>query len=396
MRIVILTNADIGLYKFRKELVEKLCKEHEVYIVLPEGEFIDSLKQLGCRYIPFEFNRRGTNPIADLCQVKRYIKLLKELRPDIVLTYTIKPNVYGGIACQIAKVPYIANVTGLGTTIENGGLLSFISILLYKVGLKGARCVFFQNKDNQKLFVNRKIVKGKSRLIPGSGVNLQTHYVEPYPDDNDGIRFLFVGRIMKDKGIGELLEAIRQIHREHPNVNLDIVGWSDEDYSEELRKEEQEGVIRYHGLQSDVHPFYTKCHCAVLPSYHEGTANVMLEASSTGRPVITTRVPGCQETFDEGITGFGCEVKSTESLIEAMRKFLSTTQDRRRKMGLAARTKMVMEYDRNIVLKAYQEEIEEIVTDLPAGTKNYKKRQKTNRKTKTGGEIKNEIVRSAR
>ena len=318
------------------------------------------MKQLGCKFVQFEFNRRGTNPIADFTQITRYVKLLKEHKPDIVLTYTIKPNVYGGLACRITKLPYIANVTGLGTTIENGGLLSFISTSLYKVGLKGASCVFFQNKDNQKLFIDRKIVKGKTRLIPGSGVNLQAHCVEPYPDDKEGIRFLFVGRIMKDKGIGELLEAIHLIHQENDKVTLDVVGWSDEDYSEALKKAEQEGSVRYHGLQSDVHPFYTICHCAVLPSYHEGTANVMLEASSTGRPVITTRVPGCQETFDEGKTGFGCDVKSTESLADAMRKFLSTTQDRRREMGLAARTKMEMEYDRNIVLKAYQEEIQEI------------------------------------
>ena len=186
------------------------------------------------------------------------------------------------------------------------------------------------------------------------------HCVEPYPDDKDGIRFLFVGRIMKDKGIGELLEAMHLIHQENDNATLDVVGWSDEDYSEALKKAEKEGSIRYHGLQSDVHPFYTRCHCAVLPSYHEGTANVMLEASATGRPVITTRVPGCLETFDEGKTGFGCDVKSTESLAGAMRKFLSTTQNRRREMGLAARTKMEIEYDRNIVLKAYQEEIQEI------------------------------------
>lgn len=186
------------------------------------------------------------------------------------------------------------------------------------------------------------------------------HCVEPYPDDKDGIRFLFVGRIMKDKGIGELLEAIQQVHQEHPNVTLDVVGWNDEDYSGALKKAEQDGAAYYHGLQSDIHPFYTNCHCAVLPSYHEGTANVMLEASSTGRPVISTRVPGCQETFDEGVTGFGCEVKSTASLIQAMRKFLCASQEQRREMGLAARKKMEMEYDRNIVLEAYQDEIERV------------------------------------
>ena len=358
MRIVILANADIGLYKFRKELVEQLCRDNEVFIILPDGEFIEQLKAIGCKFIQFDFNRRGTNPVADMGQVRRYIKLLKELKPDAVLTYTIKPNVYGGIACQVTKVPYIANVTGLGTTIENGGLLGFISTTLYQIGLKGASCVFFQNKGNQKLFIDKGIVKGKTRLIPGSGVNLETHNLEPYPDDKDGIRFLFVGRIMKDKGIEELLAAIKDIHRERKEVVVDIVGWSDEDYTDALKNAEKSGNIHFHGLQSDVHPFYTACHCAVLPSYHEGTANVMLEASSTGRPVITTRVPGCQETFDEGITGFGCEVKDSDSLKQAMLKFLSLSQEKRKEMGLAARAKMEKEYDRKIVLEAYKEEIE--------------------------------------
>lgn len=357
MRIVILTNADIGLYKFRKELIEQLCKEHEVYIVLPKGEFIESLKQIGCIFIPFEFNRRGTNPVADSVQIKRYVKLLKEFQPNIVLTYTIKPNVYGGIACQITKIPYIANVTGLGTTIENGGLLAKISTMLYRIGLKKAQCVFFQNKNNQLLFTEKGIVKGKTRLIPGSGVNLAMHFLEDYPSDKDGIRFLFVGRIMKDKGIEEILSAIKNIHRSRENVVLDLVGFCDEDYSSSLAEAEKEGVIVNHGIQSDVHPFYKACHCTVLPSYHEGMANVMLEASSTGRPVITTRVSGCQETFEEGITGFGCEAKNEESLVQAMNQFLMLSQEKRKEMGLAAREKMVREYDRNIVIKAYEEEI---------------------------------------
>lgn len=364
MRIAILANADIGLYKFRKELVEQLCKKNEVYIVLPDGEFIDQLKSLGCKFVKFEFNRRGTNPISDLRQIKRYIKIIRKLKPDLVLTYTIKPNVYGGIACQRTRTPYIANVTGLGTTIENGGLLGFVSTTLYKAGLKKANCVFFQNRDNQRLFLEKKIVKGKTRLIPGSGVNLEMHNYESYPSEAEGIRFLFVGRIMKDKGIGELLEAIQKIHDSDKKIVLDIVGWSDEDYSEILKVAEEKGVVHYHGLQSDVHRFYRACHCAVLPSYHEGTANVLLEASSTGRPVIATRVPGCQETFEDGITGFGCDVKDTNSLIAAMNKFLSISHRQREGMGIRAREKMIREYDRNIVLDAYAEEIECIKQSL--------------------------------
>lgn len=366
MRVLILANIDMGLYKFRRELLEELVKENEVYFCVPDGEFVESIKQIGCKYIPCNvLDRRSTNPIKDLKLILFYKKTLKVIKPDVVLTYTIKPNVYGGLVCGRMGIPYFVNVTGLGTTIENGGVLATISTTLYRIGLKKARCVFFQNKDNQKLFVDKGIVNGRTRLIPGSGVNLQTHNLEPYPDDNAGIRFLFVGRIMKDKGIEELLSAIKEIHNANRDIVLDVVGFCDEDYSAALDAAEKEGSIVNHGRQSDVHPFYKRCHCAVLPSYHEGMANVMLEASSTGRPVITTRVPGCQETFDEGITGFGCEVKSTESLVEAMREFLSLNQKKRKEMGLAARSKMEKEYDRNIVLNAYKEEIQGIALGPP-------------------------------
>ena len=255
MRIAILSNSDIGLFKFRKELIEQLCEKHEVFIILPNGDYIEHLEKLGCCYIEFDFNRRGTNPFADIYQVNRYIKVLRKIKPNIVLTYTIKPNIYGGIACEHLGIPFISNVTGLGTTIENGGVLGFISTSLYKIGLRKSTCVFFQNSSNQELFIRKRIVKGKTRLIPGSGVNLDTYAMEPYPSESEGIRFLFVGRIMKDKGIEELLETIKTIHKEREDVTADIVGWCDEDYSKALRDAETEGAIKYHGLQSDILPF---------------------------------------------------------------------------------------------------------------------------------------------
>lgn len=361
MRIVFLANADIGLYKFRKEIVEHFCRENEVIIVLPNGEYIPQLIKLGCTFIEFNFNRRGMNPFADTNQILRYYRLLKELRPDVVLTYTIKPNVYGGLACQLLKIPYIANITGLGTSIENGGLLSFITKTLYKLGLKKSDCVFFQNKSNQDLFVDNKIVKGKTLLIPGSGVNLEANSYEQYPTDENIIKFLFVGRIMKDKGINELLEAAKTVKSQYSNTQFNIIGWCDEDYDSILKKYQEDGIVIYHGLQSEVHDFYKQSHCVVLPSYHEGTANVMLEASATGRPVITTRVPGCIETFEEGVTGFGCEAHSAESLVDAIIKFLSIPNEERKKMGLAARAKMEKEYDRKFVIAAYEQEIRSIV-----------------------------------
>ncbi|SDZ89060.1 glycosyltransferase family 4 protein [Selenomonas ruminantium] len=358
MRIVILANSDAGLYKFRKELLERCCTDHKVMIILPYGEYIGDLESIGCQYIPIEFNRRGTNPLADIKLIKRYIRLLKEVNPDVVLTYTIKPNIYGGIACQCLHIPYISNITGLGTAIENGGLLKLLTSILYKYGLKSSKCVFFQNSKNQNDFISRGIVRGKNRLIPGSGVNLAQYKYEDYPLEIEGIRFLFVGRIMRDKGIEELLTAMTEIRKKYNNVILDVVGWCDEDYTVALKKAVQKGTICYYGFQKNMYKFYKNCHCVILPSYHEGLANVLLEASAIGRPVITTNIPGCQETFVEGKTGYGCEPKSACSLRLAVDRFLSLTHEDRKQMGKEARKKIEAEFDRRIVVEAYMKELE--------------------------------------
>lgn len=361
MKLLVLANLDMGLYKFRKELMETLCSKNEVIVATPHGEYYDALQKLGCEMVDFEFNRRGMNPLSDTGQLFRYVKLIRSEHPDLVLTYTVKPNVYGGMACQLTHTPYLANVTGLGTSIENGGVLGKLTVFLYRLGLRKANCVFFQNSANLGLFAKRKVVGENRRLVSGSGVNIQVHQYEPYPDEGNGIRFLFVGRIMKDKGVEELFEALRIIHKRHSEVSADIVGFCDEDYSAQLKRCEREGFLRFHGTQDNVHAFYANAHCTVLPSYHEGTANVMLESASTGRPVITTRVPGCKETFDEGVTGFGCEAKSVDSLVEAMEKFLSLSHEEKERMGHAGREKMIREYDRQKVIDAYLEEIEKVM-----------------------------------
>lgn len=357
LKIVVLANSDAGLYKFRKELLEECAKKHNVIIILPKGEFISNLESIGCQYIPIEFNRRGINPFAEIKQIKKYIQLLKEINPDVVLTYTIKPNIYGGIACQYLHIPYISNITGLGTAIENDGLLKSVTSILYKYGLRDSKCVFFQNEENQKNFLSRGIVRGKNRLIPGSGVNLSQYKYADYPSEREGIRFLFVGRIMRDKGIEELLTAMTEIQKKYKEVRLDIVGGCDEDYTIALKKAVQNGAVSYHGFQKDMYKFYKNCHCVILPSYHEGLANVLLEGSATGRPVITTNIPGCKETFVEGKTGYGCEPKNAYSLQLAIEKFLELSFDKRKQMGLNARGKIEIEFDRKIVVEAYMEEL---------------------------------------
>lgn len=360
-RVLFISNSSGGMYSFRKEIVECFTKGNEVFLSAPADSRADHWETIGCKFIPYEFDRHGKNPLNELKHIRYYSQLIKEIKPDLVFTYTIKPNIYGGIACARSSVPYIANVTGLGDAIENGGLLSKISTNLYKYGLRKASCVFFQNEVNRDLFVRHKIVTGKNRVIPGSGVNLNFHKFEEYPDSSDIVRFLFVARIKREKGIEELLSAIHTLRKEYSNCVVDVVGGCEDDYTEKLKEAEKEEDIVYHGQQSDMHGFYSKCHCVVLPSYHEGTSNVLLEGSATGRPIITTMVPGCQEILEEGKTGFGCLPKDVESLISAMKKFLSLPNDQKAQMGIAAREKVEREYDRQIVIDAYQEEMKNII-----------------------------------
>lgn len=358
MRILVLANFGMGLYNFRKELLEELVNQDvEVYISLPKDDYVPKLEKIGCKFVHTDIDRRGTNPLKDLKLLSQYIKTIKEIKPDIVLTYTIKPNVYGGLACRILNVPYLTNITGLGTSIENGGLIQKLTFFLYKEGLKKSSCVFFQNQKNHQIFADNEIISGKSRVIPGSGVNLVEHNLEPYPTENKDIEFLFIGRIMKAKGINELLQAAKRVKEMYPNVYFNLVGGSEEDFQTEIDEMETQQAIKYYGQQENVHSFIKNNHATILPSHHEGLANVLLESASTGRPVLASRIPGCIETFDEGVTGIGFDVNNVESLIKALTTFIELPYEQKRAMGLAARKKMEKEFDRNLVISAYIEEI---------------------------------------
>lgn len=360
MKILILANNDVGLYKFRKELIEALLKEHEVHISLPYGEFVDDMVELGCIYHNVEFDRHGTNPIKELGQISYYKKLLKSIKPNVVLTYTIKPNIYGGMACAAVKVPYFCNITGLGTAIENLGIMQKISLTLYRLGLKKARKVFFQNQQNLDFMLKHKVVKSNYHLLPGSGVNLNNFTLMDYPNEQTNINFLFIGRVMKDKGIDEFLSMAKQIKSKYQCTSFDIIGMIDGDYEDTINTAVSEGYINYHGLQSDVKPFIQKAHCVVLPSYHEGMANVLLEAAASGRPVIASDIAGCRETFDEGISGFACRARSAESLTQAIEKFINVPYEQKEKMGIEGRKKVEQQFSRQIVIDTYLKEINNI------------------------------------
>ena len=359
-KVLILANSSGGLYDFRNELVLKLLAKYQVTASLPDTVRTKELEEEGCKIVATPINRRGVNPIEDLKLLISYCKLLKTEKPDMVLTYTIKPNIYGGFACRLKRIPYITTITGLGTTFQKEGLMRKVITVMYRIGLAGAACVFFQNEENRHIFEKYRI-KGKStRLVRGSGVNLSRHCYEEYPKDEKTV-FLYVGRMMREKGTLELLEAAKELAS--PQVEFRFLGYCDEDLKDRLDEAEKNGFIRQLGFDPNVHEHISRASAMVHPTYHEGMSNVLMEACATGRPVIATSISGCKEIFEEGITGFGCKPKDSESLKEAIRKFLTLSLEEREKMGRKAREKMEKEFDRRLVAEHYYEEITKILTD---------------------------------
>lgn len=351
MKVMILANNDVGLYQFRKELIEELLKEHEVVISLPYGDFVKPLEDIGCKFIDTLVDRRGINPIKDLRLFFTYWKILNQENPDLVITYTIKPNVYGGCACRFMKIPYAVNITGLGTAFENGGMLKKIVTVMNKVGCKKAKVVFFENEGNRQIFIQEKIVKeSQTHRLNGAGVNLEKYQVAPYPG-GEKIKFLFMGRIMAEKGIDELFEAMKHLVSDGSNCELHLLGFYEENYKAKIEKYEAEGWLHYYGYQKDVRPFIEGSHCFVLPSWHEGMANTNLECAASGRPVITSNIHGCLEAVEDGVSGYLCSKQDAESLYQVMKKFTKLSYDERKAMGLAGRKHMEEVFDKKKIVE---------------------------------------------
>lgn len=351
-RILILANFDVGLYKFRKELIQELLDQgNEVYISLPNGELVENLKKIGCRFVDTYVDRRGINPKTDLKLLLFYKKLIKKIKPDQVITYTIKPNIYGGMVCRFLKVPYAVNITGLGTAFQKDGAVKKLVVYLYRIALKKAKVVFFENVGNKQELLKYNIVKeGQTCVLNGAGVNLEEYPFYEYPPEGE-TRFLFIGRVMKEKGVDELFEAAGRIKSEYENVYFDIVGPMEDDYKEKIDSLVEHGVIEYYGYQEDVKPFIKKSHCFVLPSYHEGMANTLLEAAAMGRPLITSRIHGCMEAVEDGVSGLLCEKEDVESLYVAMKDFLWLSYEYKKIMGEAGQKRIEEVFDKKKVVR---------------------------------------------
>lgn len=352
MKVLILTNLDVGLYRFRIELVNELLKHHEVIISMPDGEFVEEFEKIGCTVFKTDIDRRGINPIHDIKLVVTYRKIFKSVKPDMVITYTIKPNIYGGFLCRCKRIPYAVNITGLGTAFQNSGLLKSFVTFLYRIGLKKAKVVFFENEENRQTLINNKITtEEQSCLLPGAGVNVETYPLSPYPSDNEITRFLFMGRVMKEKGIDELFTAMHRLYEDQTQCKLTVLGSYEEDYAESVKKYSHEGWLDYKGFQEDVKPFIEQSHCFVLPSWHEGMANTNLECASMGRPVITSNIHGCLEAVEDGVSGFLCNKQDPDDLYRVMKEFTGLSYEQRRTMGLVGRKRMEELFDKNVVVQ---------------------------------------------
>lgn len=361
-KILILGNSHLVVFKFRGELIEELVGQgYDVWVCFPNGPFgegEETAKKYGCHFIENHIDRRGTNPLKDIFVLKEYFSILKKVKPDVVLAYTVKPDVYGGIACRMLKIPFIPNITGLGKGLDEGGLIQKLTTALYKIAVKRAECVFFQNNSDKAFFDSHKIIYKKSVVLPGSGVNLQKFQPLPYPSEQEPIRFIYVARVMKAKGIEQFFDAAHTIKQKYPETEFHICGFCEENYKEILEEKVNQGEIIYHGLVDDVREYEKSCHCVVLPSFHpEGISNVLLEGAACGRPLITTDHAGCKETVLDGTTGFIVKQRDSEDLIQKMIRFINLPYSEKAEMGRAGRAKVEAEFDRQIVVDEYIKEI---------------------------------------
>ena len=370
--IALLTNHCDDVYCFRKELLQNLEENgYQLLISCPDGDKF-SLIDAELEYIYDDpiIDRRGTSIISDFKLMIHYYRLIKKYKPDTLLCYTIKPNVYASIAATITRTPYINNVTGLGSVINKGTIMQKFILTLFKIAFRHSDCIMFQNEENKRFAVEKGLVSGNHRRIPGSGVNTQHFSLQEYPPGGDGkvgekVVFCYIGRILKEKGIDDYLETAGYIKDKYPCTTFDIIGFiepTEKEYYEKFETLQKAGIINYHGNQKDVRPFITQSHAIIQPSvYGEGISNVLLEAASSGRVLFTTDNPGCRDTVENKVTGFVFPKHGVDTLCAQIEEFLRISNNKRKEMGELGREKMVKEFSRKYVVDAYLTEIEKIL-----------------------------------
>jgi len=353
-------NAAWNIWNFRRPLVTALLAAgHKVTVLAPEDDSVEKIVSLGCSFVPLSMTAEGLNPIEGFRLIRQFKAAFKRYQPDVVLSFTIKNNIFGAIAARAMKLPCIVNVTGLGTAFLSGSLMRYAAEALYRYAFVSAGVVFFQNKEDRDLFVARRLVSmSQTGLLPGSGIDLEHFTGSAMPIDKSAPTFLMVSRVLRDKGVNEFVEAARRTKLRFPRARFLLLGALGSQNRTAIDEKTvstwvDEGAIEYLGSTSDVRPFILESCCVVLPSYREGAPRTLIEGASMGRPLIATDVPGCRAVVEANVTGFLCDVRSADSLYEAMGRFLELSPEARTAMGKAGRAKMEREYDKDLILTAY-------------------------------------------
>lgn len=348
-KVLIAANHAYMLYRFRSDLIEALQKNCEVIAAVPFSTGEEILESMGIRCIHTQMQRRRIQILSEFRLLQTYNRILCREKPDFVLTYSIKPNVYMGFLCTCRRVPFFATVQGLGSAFQYPWLRQ-IAAVLYKISFLRVQNVFFENRANAAEFCRRRIISPEKQVVlHGAGVDLNRYLYTPYAA-HDPPRFLFVGRLMREKGVDELFAAMRRLWAEGFRVHLQVLGFFEEQYKNEIDALVQSGMAEFFGFQKEPLPFYQNCDCVVLPSYHEGMSNVLLEAAAVGRPVIASDIPGCREAVEHGKTGLLCRAHDTDSLYTAMRAFLALSPREKAELGQNGRRKMEREFDKTNVV----------------------------------------------
>jgi len=362
MKIAIILNTAWNIANFRAGLIKSLVdSEHDVLAVAPVDGFVKDIEELGVHFIPIQMDSHSINPFKDMSLFFDYLRIFRAEKVDCILTYTIKPNIYASLAARILNIKVINNISGLGTLFIRKTFLTGLVTLLYRLALNRSQHVFFQNGDDLDLFLLGGLVgETNSSIIPGSGVDLRRFSVSPLPhtSDNQTVKFLFIGRLLADKGINEYFQASENLKNEYPEVTCQILGGHDENNPRSIAKallnmRVQNKVVNYLGEVRDVRPFIAEADCIVLPSYREGLPRVLLEAAAMARPVIATDVEGCRDVIVHGVTGLLCKARDWKMLAHSMKKYINMPLDQRIKMGLRAREKVEQEFDEKLVINSY-------------------------------------------
>lgn len=366
MKVAIVLNTSWNIYNFRLNLIQSLQEQgHEIFTIAPIDGYTPLLEERGCKHIHLKMDSRGANPLKDVALIFELYSIYRKIKPDVILHYTIKPNVYGTLAAALLRIPVVNNVCGLGTVFLKNGPLAIVAKLLYRLSFRFARKVFFQNPDDLKLFLDKNLVQKQAvDLIPGSGIDLKRFAPVNY-QRNSPFTFLLISRLITDKGILEYVEAVKKLKAEGLQARFQVLGAMDPEHKRGINKELiqswiNSGTIEYLGTTDDVRHFIQQADCVVLPSYREGTPRTLLEAASSSKPIIATDVPGCNQVVEHKVNGLLCKLKDADDLANQMRTLAGLDDNTLQTFGSNGRKKMEAEFDESIVINKYLQAIHEV------------------------------------